>query len=112
MCLSRSLRRVENSFQQCSTCCSNDFSASGSRPSRPYARRSAWVKAVPLVGNASNSLACPVFSSVTREPLLPLPRLHSHTLSRFREVRLEVCDYRALRSRVPVPPTATQDQYS
>src|ERR1700682_2398911 len=63
MCLSRSSRRVENSCQQCSACWARVFSAIGSRPSRPNSRRSAWVKAVPLVVNASNSRACPVLSS-------------------------------------------------
>src|ERR1700733_4818495 len=59
MCLSRSSRRVENSCQQCSACFSSVFTAGGSRPSRPNLRRSSTVKAVPLVVNASNSLACP-----------------------------------------------------
>src|ERR1700758_1599132 len=63
MCLSRSSRRVENSCQQCSTCSARVFTTVGSRPSRPKLRRSSTVKAVPLVVNASNSLACPRLSS-------------------------------------------------
>src|SRR6202041_2397268 len=63
MCLSRSSWRVENSCQQCSACSSRVFTAVGSRPSRPYLRRSASEKAVPLVVNASKRAACPRFSS-------------------------------------------------
>src|ERR1700757_4038231 len=62
MCLSRSSRRVENSCQQCSTCSARVFTTVGSRPSRPKLRRSSTVNAVPLVVNASKSLAAPRFS--------------------------------------------------
>jgi len=108
----RALKRFQKATQQFVVDRVRVVATSAMRDARNAAAFSAWVKAVPLVVNASNSLACPVFSSDTREPLLPLPRLDSHTLSRFRGVRLEVSDYRALRSRVPVPPTATRDQYS
>src|ERR1700742_837007 len=68
MCLSRPSRRVENSFQECSTCWSRVFSAVGSSPSSPYLRRSSWVKAVPLVRSASNNNSCPGLLSDTVGP--------------------------------------------
>src|ERR1700694_6321902 len=85
MWLWRSSRRVENACQQCSACWARVFSAIGSRPSRPNSRRSAWVKAVPLVVNASNSLACPVFfSDIEKSPSAPVLLRDSYTLSGFR----------------------------
>src|SRR5215208_983560 len=82
MCWSTPSRRVQNSCQQCSACCSRVFTAVGSTPSRRYLWRSASVNAVPLVVNASNSLACPVFSSDNKESLLAVALFDSHTLSR------------------------------
>src|ERR1700722_5759860 len=63
MCLSRSLWRGENSCHKFSAFSTRVFTTVGSRPSRPNFRRSSTVNAVPLVVKASNSFACPRFSS-------------------------------------------------